>query len=69
MAKISIGDRVRAKVPTLGGWQGTGTVVAVDDNIDVVAIRASSPPWRDRMLFCIEEVEPEVAAITRLLFQ
>ena len=30
MRKFRSGDRVRAKVRTISGWMGTGTVVAVD---------------------------------------
>jgi hypothetical protein len=61
---ISIGDRVRAKIPTLGGWQGTGTVVRMSDGLVVIRKRGARPD-RNRLgllakgeaLFGIEEVE------------
>ncbi len=33
----AIGDRIKAKSPTIGGWKGSGTIVGVDEELMIIA--------------------------------
>ena len=56
--QLKVGTRVRAKVPTIFGWKGTGTVVA-GTTFDTVCVVKDGYDLEDRSgecLFCRHEL-------------
>jgi hypothetical protein len=54
--KIQVGDRIRLLVPTLSGWQKTGTVTEVEFNGDVEFTKDDT--GEEHCVACAHEIEP-----------
>jgi hypothetical protein len=60
MKELQPGDRVRAKVHTVFGWKGTGTVVEVEPDYSGVVVEKDDAPGATAEFF------PDELARTRL---